>query len=88
MSQNYFKAHWSMSGSKRRLKNVIMLLEYVPDPSSVSVSSGTENAQLTESQVAQLKRVFDLFDTNDSGGLSSDELVELLRESVDRFGRP
>lgn len=78
-SQNYFKAQWSMSGAKRRLKNVVMLLEYVPDPSKISVSSGTEQPELTESQTAQLKRVFDLFDINDSGGLSSDELVQLLR---------
>ena len=79
ISENYYKSGWSLSGAKRRLKNVIVLMEYMPDPAHVRVGAVSDSVSLTDSQRDQLKRVFDLFDVNSSGGLNAPELVQLLR---------
>ena len=78
MSKNHFKPKWS-ANTKRRLKNVIVVMEYVPDGADLHIGLDDALEELTPNQVERLKRVFQLFDSTESGGINATELVELMR---------
>eukprot|EP01012_Entosiphon_sulcatum_P004402 TRINITY_DN11719_c0_g1_i1.p1 TRINITY_DN11719_c0_g1~~TRINITY_DN11719_c0_g1_i1.p1 ORF type:complete len:3283 (+),score=530.28 TRINITY_DN11719_c0_g1_i1:870-9851(+) len=82
LSNNYFSKAWSVK-SLRRIKNVIILLEWVPDWNELRLVSdeGTPADQqkgLNAEQLDLLRQSFDLFDGDGKGALSIAEVRELL----------
>ena len=75
MSRNYYEESWAFT-TKKRLKNVVVIMEWVPAASDLAISSGSRT--FDEAELAQLRTIFDLFDTDGSGTISADELVEVL----------
>ena len=79
-SSNYFKPSWSLN-SNRRLKNVIIAMDWVPNTKHLEFigrggsggKDGFANAQLTQDQVAELKRAYDLYSP-----VTKENMVELL----------
>eukprot|EP00923_Selenidium_pygospionis_P045850 GHVN01079156.1.p1 GENE.GHVN01079156.1~~GHVN01079156.1.p1 ORF type:complete len:2019 (-),score=487.26 GHVN01079156.1:1940-7510(-) len=97
MSVNHYKPKWSLN-SHRRLKNIIIVMEWIPDittltdpsPSHITqrdgcppTQGGTGTPKAFESfQMLRFKRAFDLFDPEKKGKIKISEIRDLLR-SVD-----
>jgi len=81
LSKNYFRQGWALN-SHRRLKNLTIVLDWVPDSSKLSSDEGgTMGAgDFTAAQEAALRTAFDMFDTKGNGRLQETDLREVLRE--------
>jgi Ca2+-binding EF-hand superfamily protein len=82
LSQNHLPAKWSTSKTPRRYRNVILVLEWVPDVTLLKEAEEARAAgtqQLDEEQRRQLKSAFDMFDADGSGALSRSEVRQVLR---------
>mmetsp|Transcript_28857 Transcript_28857/g.48961 ORF Transcript_28857/g.48961 Transcript_28857/m.48961 type:complete len:2411 (-) Transcript_28857:179-7411(-) len=80
VSTNYFDKSWK---GDRRLKNVVMVLEWIPDDSKL-VASTRSDTKLTEEQSAQLDKAFSLFHSNKhSEYLGRRDLKKIVRAAVD-----
>jgi Ca2+-binding EF-hand superfamily protein len=82
LSQNHLPAKWSTSKTPRRYRNVILVLEWVPDVAllrEAEAARATGAQALDDEQRRQLKSAFDLFDADGSGHLSRGELRQVLR---------
>jgi Ca2+-binding EF-hand superfamily protein len=77
-SRNYFHPHWSLLGPYR-IKNVICVMEWIPDPAKVRPKLGLASARLSPEQEARLKRSFEYFDVERKGSLALPEIKDLLR---------
>lgn len=80
-SQNYFHTKWAWGlKNHRKLKNVIVVLEYVPDVNAckVGLTSDGSGPSLTAAQSRSLQRAFDLLDMDNNRQISSEELPQLL----------
>lgn len=75
-SHNYFHPQWSLS-SHRRVKNVIVVMEWIPDPARVRLSE--RGRALLPEQEGRLKKAFDRFDVDGVGSIGKPEVQELLR---------
>eukprot|EP00928_Gymnodinium_smaydae_P064899 TRINITY_DN48130_c0_g1_i1.p1 TRINITY_DN48130_c0_g1~~TRINITY_DN48130_c0_g1_i1.p1 ORF type:complete len:1108 (+),score=142.18 TRINITY_DN48130_c0_g1_i1:88-3324(+) len=78
LSENHYRRSWSLTG-KRRLRNVICFLEWVPDVSALKRLRMPSNAELTSEQRAQLREVFKLYGKGDSKSIDNHELLMLFR---------
>ncbi len=63
--------------SLRRLKNVMVVAEWVPDPRQLRDKEMAEAAKLTPVQEQQLRDAFNLLDTDGSGQLSPAEAKQV-----------
>lgn len=77
-SRNYYKPSWGFSAF-RRLKNVMLVAEWVPDASALKAREEVEGAPLTAPQEQQLRDVFRLLDADGSGKLSPEETKQVWR---------
>ena len=71
MSQNYYHKLWTLT-SHRRLKNIIVILEWIPNMSECQVVSATEipgdeARPLTSEQEMRMRRSFDMFNHSRNG---------------------
>ena len=74
---------WSLiGGAHRRLKNIIVLLEWIPSVKALSTVTASElegqSPLQTDDQKNRLERAFGMFDTEHRGKLKPNELVELM----------
>eukprot|EP00463_Aulacantha_scolymantha_P000551 TRINITY_DN1332_c0_g1_i3.p1 TRINITY_DN1332_c0_g1~~TRINITY_DN1332_c0_g1_i3.p1 ORF type:complete len:328 (+),score=57.43 TRINITY_DN1332_c0_g1_i3:145-984(+) len=76
VSNNYYKATWSLTGH-HRIKNVIITMDWVPNPDNLKPDS--EVKTISPEQVTRLQRVFEFFDVTQTNYLDIDELKELLQ---------
>jgi Ca2+-binding EF-hand superfamily protein len=76
ISRNHYDPSWSLT-TKRRLKNMICVMEYVPDEAALKygVHDGTD---MTPQQLQRLKKIFKLFDGNNDGKIDRSELADLM----------
>ena len=90
MSRNHYNPKWSFfnGGSHRRLKNVICLLEWVPDTTqldpgskrfSPAESGAAQHAPVSDKHMQSLRATFDRYDTTKRGQLSLSEFKQLLQ---------
>ena len=85
VSNNYFDKRWS---GARRIKNVIMYLEWIPDNAVLAPFAGPRDASLSD--VAALADTYahhinlltSMYDQDNSGDLNAGELVNLIRAIV------
>eukprot|EP00298_Acanthocystis_sp_HF-20_P013464 c20367_g1_i1.p1 GENE.c20367_g1_i1~~c20367_g1_i1.p1 ORF type:complete len:993 (+),score=394.55 c20367_g1_i1:430-2979(+) len=75
MSNNYFKKKWI--GSYRRLKNVIVVLEWIPDKDNLKQKE--REYTLSSAQEEQLKTAFQMFDLDGKGSMTFDETLQMLK---------
>eukprot|EP00301_Raphidiophrys_heterophryoidea_P026236 c9007_g1_i1.p1 GENE.c9007_g1_i1~~c9007_g1_i1.p1 ORF type:complete len:1470 (+),score=397.75 c9007_g1_i1:657-4412(+) len=75
LSQNHYRQKWL--DSFRRLKNVVVILDWVPNRSLLRESS--EPRELTQAQEAKLATAFKMFDVDKNGTMSKNEMVEMLK---------
>ena len=83
LSENYFHRVWTLT-SHRRLKNIIVIMEWIPNRDELEVMAATdlpgdEVTLLTSEQEMSMRRSFDMFNHSKSGVLSPAELREVLR---------
>jgi len=78
-SNNYFDPTWS---GDRRIKNVVMVLEWVPTLASLKDVVLTAEA-LSDVKEAALQKTFAMFDVDKSGDLSLDEMKLIIRSAMD-----
>ena len=69
LSSDHTHPRWRFS-SHRRLKNMILLMEWVPDVNALAIAAGSDataaqkgSAALSDTQKQRLQRVFDMYDT-------------------------
>ncbi|GAB5371987.1 hypothetical protein AAMO2058_001626900 [Amorphochlora amoebiformis] len=79
VSNNYFDKTWK---GDRRLKNVVMVLEWIPDATQIRISNLTEH-KLTEDQKNQLEKAFSLFDSKQSKSLDRKQIAKIMRAAID-----
>ena len=77
LSGNHYKKHWSIK-SHRRLKNLIVVMEYVPDAEQLA-DLNEEVEEMTSAQLAKFKEVFDVFCVEGQETLQLNELRQLLQ---------
>jgi Ca2+-binding EF-hand superfamily protein len=91
ISRNYYERKWSLK-THRRLKNVIVTMDFVPSKAALREIAAV-GKPFTDEQEKSLKRAFMGADNKNSGSISVDELKEVLRavdvdvdgEDGDRF---
>eukprot|EP01050_Picozoa_sp_SAG11_P001056 SAG11_NODE_43_length_20795_cov_11.860456_4_plen_908_part_00 len=76
ISRNHYDPGWSLT-TKRRLKNLICVMEYIPDASALSYGVSSED-EMTQEQIQCLRRIFALFDGNSDNHVDRCELEELI----------
>ena len=89
VSRNHYNPKWSWfnGGSHRRLKNVICLLEWVPDTSQLDSESkrlsraeaGAHGVSVSDTQIQSLRATFDRYDTTKRGNLTLSQFKQLLQ---------
>lgn len=84
VSNNYFDKRWS---GARRIKNVVMVLEWTPKRSQVSLKRPQSDA-LDEKQDSALRKAFHLFDQDNSGDINEEEFRQLTHSAVDYIPLP
>ncbi len=72
-SSNYFNPLWS---GARRIKNVVMILDWVPDPAAVSLISKSYEPLSTQAEAA-LNTAISLFDTSKSSYVDEVQLNQV-----------
>jgi hypothetical protein len=79
VSKNHFQLKWTLSRNPRRLKNVVMVLEWTPTHLEVNQNprSKVQPSAFSVEQENQLLRCFQLFDTDDDGKLTIDDLSKV-----------
>ncbi|CEL97859.1 unnamed protein product [Vitrella brassicaformis CCMP3155] len=80
LSQNHYRQKWSLQ-TFRRLKNVLVVLEWIPDTTKLGSDVDRDEGQneLTDEQEDRLRKAFELFDTDNDRTIDRGELVPLLR---------
>ena len=83
LSENYFHRVWTLT-AHRRLKNIIVIMEWIPNSADLEVMAATdlpgdEVTILTSEQEMSMRRSFEMFNHGKSGALSPAELREVLR---------
>ena len=91
VSRNYFHLQWTLKKLHRRLKNVIVVVEWEPEEvqglglTSIALNlmktiRGGESAPtvFTAAQEAQLTKCFEIFDSDDDGYLTKDDLLQVI----------
>jgi hypothetical protein len=78
ISRNHYNPSWTISRTYRRLKNVITIFEYEPSikerPAPVSGGLVSSVAQFNATQEQLLIRCFNLFDTDEDGKLTVEDI--------------
>jgi hypothetical protein len=76
VSKNHFQMEWVLRRTARRIKNVIVIMEWTPRNISGSQNSTklVNSMTATSEYDAPLKRCFEMFDTSSSNKLTLDEL--------------
>ena len=89
VSKNHYNLQWTLSRTLRRLKNVIVVMEYEPSIKTPEVtvqstvlggvnkvlqSVGLAGGQFTVEQENILLRCFSMFDIDDDGKLTNDDI--------------
>jgi len=78
-SRNYFAKHWSLRGGARRMKNVVMFVDWVPNPNGNATREPTPSADdLTAEQERCVRETFDLMDADTDAALTDEELKLVL----------
>lgn len=91
VSRNHYHMAWTMNRTYRRLKNVIILFEYEPSMKEIippnamqGVVSAVSNGQFTPAQEALLLRCFNMFDVDEDGKLTLEDISRVrLSISID-----
>lgn len=74
-SNNYFNPMWS---GARRIKNVVMVLDWLPDPSAVSMHA-TSYEPLNEVESLALDKAISLYDLSTHNVLSQQQLHQVIQ---------
>jgi hypothetical protein len=77
-SPNHYNMDFTRAKQLRRLRNVIMVMEWIPDLRTIQVK-GADAVQFSAQQEAKLQRAFQLFDFYQRGGLGPEEIVSVLK---------
>uniref|UniRef100_A0A6V2M4H7 ubiquitinyl hydrolase 1 n=1 Tax=Ditylum brightwellii TaxID=49249 RepID=A0A6V2M4H7_9STRA len=77
LSNNYFEKGWGFK-THRRLKNVIVVMDFVPSKSAIREIADVGKA-FTSAQEKTLKNAFSLSATGNAGDISPDQLEEVLK---------
>lgn len=77
VSNNYYEKQWGMK-THRRLKNVIVIMDFVPSKAGIQEIAAVGKA-MTPEQEKTLKRAFASADGSSHGSISVNELKEVLR---------
>ena len=85
VSDNYFDKRWT---GARRIKNVVMVLEWIPSGSRLSTMPPRDVNAITEKQHTELRKAFALFDQHNSGSLGEDSMRTLIRSAIDCMEPP
>eukprot|EP00921_Rhytidocystis_pertsovi_P017997 GHVQ01028265.1.p1 GENE.GHVQ01028265.1~~GHVQ01028265.1.p1 ORF type:complete len:1005 (+),score=159.53 GHVQ01028265.1:173-3016(+) len=78
LSDNFYRIGWSFN-TYRRVKNIIVVMEWVPDWDTLESRTDSKQAGLPREQLQRLRKAFDLFDTNGTNSIEVSELRDLLR---------
>ncbi|CAM9183768.1 unnamed protein product [Choristocarpus tenellus] len=79
MSRNHYHLSWSLK-THRRIKNVIVLLDWTPDTTQLRpVTGATEGKVVSGEQETLLKKAFSLLDFDGDTRLGEEEFQDLLR---------
>ncbi|CAM9541095.1 unnamed protein product [Sphacelaria rigidula] len=78
VSRNHYKQSWSLK-TFRRIKNIIVLMDWVPDVTALKPSLPPPGRQVSQQQDSLLKNAFSLIDFDGDGKLGEDEFRALLR---------
>lgn len=81
ISRNVFNPAWSLSRTPRRIKNCIMVLEWspaLPDAPSAAAIAAAKMPPFTAEQEGLLLRCFTLFDLDEDGKLTTEDLKRAL----------
>jgi hypothetical protein len=84
VSNNYFDKRWS---GARRIKNVVMVLEWTPTRAQVAIKPA-RNVALDDKQNSAFDKAFHLFDQDNSGDLNEEEFKQMTRSTVDYIPLP
>ncbi len=76
-SRNHSNPDWARK-APRRLKNIIITMDWVPDASQLSVDAAAPAKVLTPEQEAALREAFETLDADGSGCLEAAEVAVLL----------
>ena len=76
-SKNHYEPGWGLK-TNRRLKNVIVYMDFTPSKAAIKTVSVSGKA-FSAAQEQSLKRAFTMADTDKSGGISMQEVKEVLR---------
>lgn len=72
-SNNYFNPMWN---GARRIKNITMVMDWIPDPSEVN-SLSTSYEPLDESEISALEKAISLYDVSNSGVVTIAQLNQV-----------
>ena len=84
VSRNHFNLEWT---GERRLKNAVMVLEWVPSAAAVA-RAAPRRAELTPPQQERLRKALALLDLDGSGSFDRAGLREALRSAEDLQAQP
>jgi len=96
LSSNFFRKEWAAMG-QRRLKNITVVLEWMPKTRTATASSSSSSSTamsdvpsplsaiassplLTPAQESALKTAFKMFDHDNDGTITLDQLKQMMRE--------
>jgi Ca2+-binding EF-hand superfamily protein len=94
VSRNSYQQAWSLNRSLRRIKNVIVLLEWIPSIRDTSQASSGKSVltgffsnvnkqdgaiNITVEQESMLLRCFNMFDMDEDGKLSTEEITKVIQ---------
>eukprot|EP01087_Luapelamoeba_hula_P004848 TRINITY_DN1482_c0_g1_i1.p1 TRINITY_DN1482_c0_g1~~TRINITY_DN1482_c0_g1_i1.p1 ORF type:complete len:4317 (-),score=602.49 TRINITY_DN1482_c0_g1_i1:51-13001(-) len=85
VSNNYFNKEWS---GARRIKNVVMVLEWIPSTSSLKLKPARPSDAVNTTQEVALRKAFSLFDQDNNGHLNEHDMTQVIRSAIDFMGAP
>jgi len=85
VSDNYFDKRWT---GARRIKNVVMVLEWIPSVSRISLMPPRDPKALSGQQEVELHKAFALFDQHNKGSLDRESIKTLINSAIDFIEPP
>ena len=79
VSNNYFDKRWS---GPRRIKNVVIVLEWIPSPPAIQPLPSRHN-NLSEKQQIAFETAFNLFDIDESKDVNIKEFAQVFKSYTD-----
>ena len=83
LSSDHTHPRWRFT-SHRRLKNMIVLMEWIPDAAALSMdaapSATPRAASLSDSQQQRLQRIFEMYDATQARALGEDQIRKVMTD--------